>query len=140
MINLDKFLTGVCVILFLVTIILLVVKAHAAEPVEEPREMVASWYSRASLTREGTWKNGERRMANGERFAESRLTCATRLYPLGTILQVMCPRTGRSVVVEVTDRIGKRFARTRIDLTPAAYRQIADLSTGVTKVRVEVMR
>ena len=43
-------------------------------------------------------------MANGHKFDRNALTCASRKYPLGTWLSLYYPRTGRSVVVQVTDR------------------------------------
>jgi rare lipoprotein A (peptidoglycan hydrolase) len=98
----------------------------------------ASYYSKASLIAEGTWKNGERRMANGERFTNG-LTCATRLYSLGTVLRITNLKEQRSVVVKVTDRIGKRFAKTRIDLSELAFSRISKLEAGVIPISVEVM-
>jgi len=100
----------------------------------------ASWYSRASLIKEGTWKYGERMMANGKQFDEEAFTCATRLYRLGTMLRITNRDNGKSVVVKVTDRIGKRFAKTRIDLTPIAFKCISGsqgLKIGLLSVKVE---
>lgn len=106
----------------------------------EPVVLTASWYSTASLKKEGTWKNGEQKMANGKRFDENALTCATRLWPLGTRLVVTNRGNGRSVEVVVADRIGARFAKTRIDLSRGAFSAIEDLKKGVTQVEVEVIR
>ncbi len=117
-------------------------------PTAYAQTLIASWYSRASLIKEGTRKAGEEmRMANGKIFTDSGLTCATRLYPLGTLLRIstkkVCKRNGRvfndskSVVVQVTDRISRRFARTRIDLSRNAFTRIADLEQGIVQVRVE---
>ncbi|MEI8350062.1 MAG: septal ring lytic transglycosylase RlpA family protein [Candidatus Omnitrophota bacterium] len=100
--------------------------------------LCASWYSRESLIKEGTWKNGkERRMANGKKFNENNHTCATRLYPIGSILVITNIATGDRCVVEVTDRIGRRFAKKRIDLSRMAFSCLADLDTGIIKVKVE---
>ncbi len=96
----------------------------------------ASWYSKASLIKEGTWKNGETMMANGKRFDENALTCATRLYPLGTMLLVTNLDNNKTVLVKVTDRIGKRFAKTRIDLSKAAFSKIASLDKGLVDIKV----
>jgi rare lipoprotein A (peptidoglycan hydrolase) len=104
-------------------------------------ELKASWYSNASLIKEGTWKNGkECRMANGRKFDENALTCAARLYPLGSVIRVTDVRTNKSVIVTVTDKIGKRFAASRIDLTRAAFLRLAPLSRGVLTVKVEVVK
>ena len=104
-----------------------------------PVTLKASWYSAASLKKEGTWKNGEQKMANGKRFDEDAFTCAARLWPLGTRLLVTNQKNGRQVRVIVSDRIGKRFAETRIDLSKGAFSRIADLKEGVVKVEVEVI-
>lgn len=111
-------------------------QAQGAAPVVV---MQASWYSRASLVKEGTWRKGEQMMANGKRFDETALTCAARRFDLGAVLRVTNVETGRSVRVVVTDRIGKRFAQTRVDLARGAFEKIADLKKGVVRVRVEVV-
>ena len=76
-------------------------------------------------------------MANGTLFVDDNLTCATRLYPLGTILRITNLDTKRSVEVKVTDRIGKRFTYKRIDLSKGAFSKIADCKQGLVQVRVE---
>jgi rare lipoprotein A len=100
----------------------------------------ASWYSRASLIKEGTWNNGERRMANGEKFNENNLTCANRLFPLGSLLLVTNVKSGKSVIVRTTDRIGVRFAKSRIDLSKGAFNKVANLSQGIIQVKVEKIK
>jgi rare lipoprotein A len=99
-------------------------------------EVKASYYSNASLKKEGTWKNGETLMANGHRFDEKAMTCACRLYPLGTMVKVTNKETGKFVIVKVTDRIGKRFANTRIDLSKGAFARLASLKQGLINVTV----
>jgi rare lipoprotein A len=119
-----------------IAIILITISlAHAATP--PATKLTASWYSRASLVKEGTWKNGERRMANGRKFNENNLTCATRLYPLGAILRITHIKSNASVLVRVTDRVGLRFAKSRIDLTLLAFSRIAEPKKGVVAVKVE---
>jgi rare lipoprotein A (peptidoglycan hydrolase) len=113
-----------------------IIKAHAEET-----SLKASWYSVESLKREGTWKNGtERKMANGQKFDENKYTAATRLYPLGTTLKVRNINNNREVRVKVCDRIGKRFATTRIDLSKGAFAQIASLKQGLVSIKVEVVK
>lgn len=99
----------------------------------------ASWYSVESLKKEGTWKTSKGRMANNEIFNDNLMCCANRLYPLGTMLRVTNLASGKSVIVRTTDRIGKRFARTRIDLSKSAFEKICDLDKGLCKVMVEVI-
>ncbi len=97
----------------------------------------ASYYSNESLKKEGTWKKSKGIMANGQKYDEKAYTCATRLFPLGAKVKVTCLRTGKSVIVRVADRIGKRFTQTRIDLTPAAFNVIGELKQGLISVKVE---
>jgi len=105
----------------------------------ETIQLTASWYSVESLKKEGTWKYSKGVMANGKQFKDENPTCATRLYKLGTILKVTNISNGQSVLVLVTDKIGKRFAKTRVDLSRSAFRQIANLNEGVIKVKVELV-
>lgn len=104
----------------------------------EPITLTASWYSTESLKKEGTYAYSKGYCADGSKFNEKSLTCATRLFPLGTILKVS--GNGRSVYVKVTDRIGKRFANTRIDLSKKAFGILAPLSQGLLQVKVEVTK
>jgi rare lipoprotein A len=77
-----------------------------------PEAGIASWYGE---------KLQGLPMANGEPFDRERYTCASRTYPLGSYLRVTFPTTGKSVIVEVTDR--GPYSGTRIlDLSErAAY-------------------
>ena len=130
-------------LLFVATILIVIGIAigKARAEVAPPVILKASWYSVESLKREGTWKNGkERMMANGKLFDENAYTCAVRGYKLGEILKVTNLKTGASVQVMVTDRIGKRFAKTRIDLSPKAFIALAPLSQGLISVKVEVIK
>ena len=104
---------------------------------QEVKILECSWYSVASLKSEGTYKYSRGIMANGEIFNDSNFTCANRLYPLGSVLQITNLENNKSVIVVTTDRIGKRFANMRVDLSKEAFRKIADLDVGIIKVRVE---
>ncbi len=97
----------------------------------------ASWYSTASLIREGTYKHSKGVMANGHIFNDNANTCATRLFSLGSILRIQERTSGRCVNVTVTDRIGKRFAKQRIDLSRKAFARISSLNKGLINVTVE---
>jgi rare lipoprotein A len=99
--------------------------------------LIASWYSIASLISEGTYKHSKGVMANGHRFRDDHYTCATRLYPLGSYLRVTNLQNNKVVVVKVTDRIGKRFATKRIDLSKAAFYSIASLGKGLISVKIK---
>jgi rare lipoprotein A len=111
----------------------------------QPIQMKASYYSYASLRAEGTWKNDlERRMANGKKFNEEALTCAAgKQYKLGTYLRVRNNENGKEIVVEVTDRLAKRFYATRIDLTKGAFKILGGeqgFKKGLLSITVEELK
>ena len=55
----------------------------------------ASWYGR---------REQGKKTASGERFDRRDYTCASRTYPLGTLLMVSFPAKGTFVLVRVNDR------------------------------------
>lgn len=75
-----------------------------------------------------------RKTANGEIFSNQGMTCASNQYKLGTYIEVTNPKTGKSIVCKVNDRIGKAG---RIDLTKKAFAQLAPLSKGLVDVDVK---
>lgn len=75
-------------------------------------------------------------MANGQPFDPDALTAAVWDVPFGTQLQVTAVPSGRSVVVEVTDRGPARRLGRCIDLSRAAFEAIADLGQGLAEVVV----
>ena len=72
-----------------------------------------------------------RRMANGRPYNPGHLVAAHPSYPIGTRLRVTNRKTGRSVVVTVSDR-----CRCSLDLSSAAFRQIANKKHGRVNVAV----
>lgn len=80
--------------------------------------------------------------ADGTRFNEADFTCAMRSRNFGKRYKVTNLCNGRSIVVRHADYCparkykGKAINRA-IDLSKAAFAQIADLDSGVIKVRVE---
>lgn len=106
--------------------------AGARTVVSRTRRGMASWY--------GEQYRGSP-MANGEAFDPDRLTAASWDWPLGAWVRVMCPETGRSVWVRITDRGPERtlWAAGRIiDLSEAAFARIAPTRRGL--IEVEVVR
>lgn len=80
-----------------------------------------------------------RRMANGRRFDENKLTAASHTIPLGSKVRVTNLRNLRSVVVTITDR-GPFKKRRIIDLSEHAAQVLGMLLRGVEQVRVEEIR
>jgi rare lipoprotein A len=80
------------------------------------------------------------RTANGEAYDPTALTCASRELPFGTLIRVVRPDTGASVVVRVNDR-GPWGRRTRIlDLSRAAAEALGMIRDGVVTVHAEIVR
>ena len=77
--------------------------------------------------------------ANGKPFDPNLMTCATRRWPLGTMLQVTDSHNGLSVIVRVTDVPAKRFGTTRIDLSPKAFEVLNGLDLGTCPVNVRAL-
>ena len=73
---------------------------------------------------------------NGEKLSQQKLTCASNQYKIGTWLRVTNIKSGKSVVVQVNDRMGKGSKRI-VDLTRRAAKQIGILGMGICKVAVE---
>ncbi len=88
----------------------------------------ASWYG----------PEGGPLTATGERYIPSGLTAAHRTLPFGTKVQVTNLRNNQSVVVRINDRgpfIGGRI----IDLSDAAAAEVGIKSSGVGRVRVDIL-
>jgi rare lipoprotein A len=79
-----------------------------------------------------------RRTASGQRFDQHAMTAAHRTLDFGTRVLVTDKRTGRSVVVTITDR--GPFKRGRvIDLSRGAAQRLGMAAAGVAPVRLKVV-
>jgi len=77
-----------------------------------------------------------RKSANGERFDQTKHTCAANNFDFGTHLCITNKENGKSVEVIVTDRLAKKY-KNRIDLSKNAFRKIASLNKGIINAEVE---
>lgn len=75
---------------------------------------------------------------NGEKFSIYEFTGAHRTLPFGTLVKVTNRDNGKSVVVRINDR-GPFSKGKIIDLSPAAFEELASLKKGVLNVSVEVL-
>ena len=89
---------------------------------------IASWYGAAFHGR---------RAADGSVFNMHAFTAAHKTLPLGSVVKVTNLRNGKSCLVKITDR-GPFIPGRVIDLSSAAAKEIGMLSSGVSKVKVEV--
>jgi rare lipoprotein A len=99
---------------------------------------MAGWYSRFDRT--DSWAHEFN--ADGSRFNENAFTCATRDREFGRYYKVTNLKSGKSVVVLKRDfgpakKYKGRSLNRVIDLSKAAFSEIADLKQGVILVKVE---
>ena len=66
-------------------------------------------------------------------------TAAHRTLKFGTMVKVTNTDNGKSVVVRINDR-GPFTKSKLIDLSPAAFEELASLSKGVINVKIEVVK
>ncbi len=79
-----------------------------------------------------------RKTASGEIFSQQKMTAACNVLPLGTWIKVTNIRNGRSVIVKVNDRLHPKMKRV-VDLSRTAAQKLNYISSGLTKVKVEVL-
>lgn len=80
-----------------------------------------------------------RRTANGETFSQKKFTAACNVLPLGTWIKVTNLKNGRSVIVKTNDRLHPKMKRL-VDLTKAAANKLNYVGSGVTRVKVEIIK
>lgn len=96
---------------------------------------IASWYSENDPGIKKT-------TANMEVFDDSQLTCAMWNVPMNALLKVTNLKNKKFVIVRVNDRgpAKRLFAQNRIvDLSQAAFSQIADRGVGLIPVKIEFL-
>lgn len=89
----------------------------------------ASWYGPGHIGH---------KTANGEIFTGKARTAAHRDLPLGSLVRVKDPRTGRSVVVRINDR-GPYVTGRVIDLSERAARDLGIKDAGIADVTLEIL-
>jgi rare lipoprotein A (peptidoglycan hydrolase) len=100
-----------------------------SRPIAKKLVTRASWYGRSFQGR---------RTAGGTTFNSQKLTAAHRTLSIGSKVKVTELRTGRSVVVQITDR-GPFLPGRGIDLSYAAARQLGIVQRGVARVQIELL-
>lgn len=77
-------------------------------------------------------------MSNGKPFNMYKMTAAYNQVPLGTKLKVcLAEDTNKCVRVKVTDRTAERYSD-RVDLSKAAFAELAPIEKGLIKINVYV--
>ena len=72
-------------------------------------------------------------MANGQKFNQNKLTCASNLYPLNSKLEITYKN--KKVIVTVTDKC--KACIENIDLSKKAFKQLDKLEKGLLNVKVK---
>ncbi|WP_218650613.1 septal ring lytic transglycosylase RlpA family protein [Streptomyces rectiverticillatus] len=96
------------------------------------RTCIASWYGAPQEMLDG-WPT-----ASGEPFDPEAMTAASRDLPFGTRVRVTNAGTGDQVMVRINDR-GPRDTSRCIDLSRAAFEEIADTGQGLVRVSLETL-
>ena len=89
-----------------------------------------------------SWYGGKfhgRKTASGEKYDKHELTAAHKSLPFGTKVKVTNVNNGKSVVVRINDR-GPYVNGRVIDLSTAAFSSIESVNTGVTSVKIEIIK
>lgn len=100
---------------------------------DRPAEQSVAW---TNIVRASWYDLDGNVTASGDVFDRHAFTAAHPTLPFGTRLKV--ERDGRSVQVVVNDR-GPFVGGRELDLSRAAFAQLAPLGTGVIHVRIEVL-
>jgi rare lipoprotein A len=79
-----------------------------------------------------------RKTANGEIYDDRQLTAAAKSLPFGTLVRVTDPRSGRQVVVRITDRFFEPRGRL-LDLSREAAEVLGIKSRGIARVTLEII-
>ena len=87
--------------------------------------------------------------ASGRRFDKNAMTAAHRALPMGSVVKVTNLKNGKSVVVTINDRgpyakaskhSAYRGSMRVIDLSEGAFLKIASKKSGVTDVKIELIK
>ncbi len=101
----------------------------------------AEKYKNFMQTGFASWYGGHfhgRKTADGSIYDKNEFTAAHKSLPFGTVVQVTNLYNGKKCIVKITDR--GPFVKGRvIDLSKVAAKEIDMLSSGVSKVKVEVL-
>ena len=125
------------VIFFVVTFTPSAANAQKNDTVNKGKSKKATrvFYGQASFYAN---KFNGRRTASGEIFDQKKMTCACNVLPLGTWVKITNLKNKRTVIVKINDRIHPKMRRVA-DLSRAAAQKLGYISSGLTRVKVEVL-
>ncbi len=129
---LRKILAG---IVCLLPVVFLLSSCATISPKSSPKLIGHTEYGKASYY---AMKFQFRKTASGERFNQYSLTAAHKKLPFGTRVRVTNLKNSSSVIVKINDR-GPFIKGRIIDLSRTAFDAIANLDSGVIRVKIEVV-
>jgi peptidoglycan lytic transglycosylase len=94
-----------------------------------------------SWTTVATWYGDDfagQETADGETFDKYALTAAHPTLPLGSLVRVIYPRTGRSLIVRINDR-GPYVEGRGLDVSYRVARTLGFVKQGLARVRVQLL-
>jgi len=80
-----------------------------------------------------------RKCSSGQRFRHDSLTAAHKNLKFGTKVKVTNLKNDSTVILTINDRLPKS-SRRKIDVTMRAAKQLNFVKSGLTKVRIEVLK
>ena len=136
-----NFIIKVCIVLLSFNFLLLPLNAQKIKDADEKKEkksrkVTTTLFGQASFYSQ---KFEGRRTANGERFSHKKLTAACNSLPLGTWIKVTNLKNDKSIIVQTNDRLHKKTKRL-VDLTLTAAKKLGFVASGLTRVKVEVLK
>lgn len=111
-------------------------KAPAVAQPSEPIKPIRTWEGKASWY--GAKFHG-RLTANGERFDMNGPTAAHRTLPMGSIVRLVNPRTGKARLVRINDR-GPFIDGREIDVSYEVAHSLDFEEKGLARVRIELIQ
>lgn len=85
----------------------------------------------------GKWHG--KKTASGEKFDQNSMTAAHKTLPFGTKVRVTNLSNGKTVIVRINNR-GPYSKGRIIDLSKGVFSKIENISKGVTKVKLEILK
>jgi rare lipoprotein A len=107
-------------------------------PRATPRQPSGDGTVTSSGTCEASYYDTGTTTASGEPFDPNAFTAAHKTLAFGTRVKVTNTANGKSVTVRINDR-GPFVSGRCLDLTTAAFKAIASISSGVAQVRYQVL-
>ncbi|MFY7900481.1 MAG: septal ring lytic transglycosylase RlpA family protein [Chitinophagaceae bacterium] len=79
--------------------------------------------------------------ATGGRYLNEAFTAASNNFKLHTWVKVTNVKNGKTVIVQINDRMHKRMTKKGriLDLSKAAAKKLDFIKSGITKVKAEVI-